>query len=248
MRVVGSIFRKVPVQSLMLGFLLIAGYPLLAAGTPSRPALHIIEINSTDRSFDMEVSGSRSMDGSFAVLAVAVNSETNMVRTKDIALEQTAEPPTGYVQGCPLMLGDIPVNIFVTRTGRQLSLQLMPVKDRACLQAKAVRLVSPKGKRLKPKGKASKPIVIGIGVGRGSGGSVSSGSATIIGGGPADSGTGPENLTFTFSKGLPRAPLGPGWTWRITGFDGCREKKTELRVAVDRLIACKRQPRDQNTK
>ena len=151
---------------------------------------------------------------------------------------QTIEVSDQPVQGCPLVLGDASLNTTVSRGDGALLLKMEPVRYGSCSRFKGLRLISPEGKKLKPrkiKPKRSRRGHISIGVGRRSGGST--GGSIFVSGGP--SGYAKSNrITYVFEKGLPEGSLGPGWTWAIKTFDRCTRTKEELHIPVDYLVSC----------
>lgn len=131
---------------------------------------------------------------------------------------------------CTLAFGQTSVQASVARTAQALTLTLDPA-DRACLQVKRVRLLSPSGKRLKPQGAARAPVSIGVGVGTGSGGR----SASIfVSGGAA----GADPGVYRFLRHLPAGAPGAGWVWLIEAVNGCRQERFALRVPAPQLASC----------
>ncbi len=151
---------------------------------------------------------------------------------------QTIQVSDQPVQGCPLVLGDASLNTTVSRGDGVLLLKMEPVRYGSCSRFKALRLITPEGKKLKPKKikpKRSGRTSISIGVGRRSGGST--GSSVFVAGGP--SGYAKSNcITYVFEKGLPEGSLGPGWTWAIKTYDRCTKTREELHISVDQLVPC----------
>jgi hypothetical protein len=151
---------------------------------------------------------------------------------------QTIQVSSQPVQGCPLVLGDASLDMTVSRGDGALLLKMEPVRYGSCSRFKSLRLITPEGKKLKPKKikpKRSGRTSISIGVGRRSGGST--GGSIFVSGGP--SGYAKSNrITYVFEKGLPAGSLGPGWTWAIKTFDRCTRSKEELHIPVDHLVSC----------
>jgi len=151
---------------------------------------------------------------------------------------QTIQVSSQPVQGCPLVLGDASLDMTVSRGDGALLLKMEPVRYGSCSRFKSLRLISPEGKRLKPrkiKPKRSGRAHISIGVGRRSGGST--GGSIFVSGGP--SGYAKSNrITYVFEKGLPAGSLGPGWTWAIKTYDRCTKTREELHIPVDQLVPC----------
>lgn len=166
--------------------------------------------------------------GSVIVLAAAGTSSSG----------QTIQVSNQLVQGCPLVLGDASFNTTVSRGDGVLLLKMEPVRYGSCSRFKALRLISPEGKKLKPrkiKPKRSGGGHLSIGVGRSSGGST--GSSVFVSGGPSGYATS-NRITYVFEKGLPEEPLGLGWTWAIKTFDRCTKTKIERHIPVDHLVSC----------
>lgn len=153
---------------------------------------------------------------------------------------ETIAAPREARQGCPLMFGDIPVNIFLSRAGRNMFVELVPVKDRYCLRVKALRLVNPTGKKLKPKKlkpKRKGGTHVTVGVGRRSGGST--GVGILVAGAPGGGySSGSNGYTYRFGKGLPDGRLGTGWIWTIKAYDACRDNAVQMRIPADELVPC----------
>ncbi len=151
---------------------------------------------------------------------------------------QTIQVSNQPVQGCPLVLGDASFNTTVSRGDGALLLKMEPVRYGSCSRFKALRLISPEGKKLKPrkiKPKRSGRGHISIGVGRRSGGST--GGSVFVSGGP--SGYAKSNrITYVFEKGLPGGSLGPDWIWAIKTFDRCTKTREERHIPVDHLLSC----------
>ena len=149
----------------------------------------------------------------------------------------------GPVPGCPLVLGDSSFNTTVSREDGALLLKMEPFRYGNCSRFKALRLITPEGKKLKPrKIRPKRPggARISFGIGRSSGGS-SSGSST---GGSVSASGGPSayatsnRVTYAFKKGLPEDPLGSDWIWAIKTFDRCTRTKKERHILVDHLASC----------
>ncbi|MFQ5759740.1 MAG: hypothetical protein ACE5HM_02070 [Acidiferrobacterales bacterium] len=154
---------------------------------------------------------------------------------------QTIDVSDQPVQGCPLVLGDASFDTTVSHDDKALLLKMETVRYGSCSRFKTLRLITPEGKKLKPrkiKPKRSGRTSISIGVGRRSGGSSSTGGSVFVQGGPSG-GYGVSNyVTYVFERGLPEGALGSDWIWAIKTFDRCTRTKEELHVPVDYLISC----------
>lgn len=145
------------------------------------------------------------------------------------------------VQGCPLILGDASFNTTVSRDDKALLLKMETVRYGSCSRFKTLRLVTPEGKKLKPrkiKPKRSGRTSISIGVGRRSGGSSSTGGSVFVQGGPSGGYSVSNYVTYVFERGLPEGALGSDWIWAIKTFDRCVKIKRELHISVNDLVSC----------
>lgn len=148
------------------------------------------------------------------------------------------------VPGCPLVLGDSSFNTTVSRHDGALLFKMEPFRYGNCSRFKALRLMTPEGKKLKPrKIKPKRPggARISFGIGHRSGGSSSTSSSTggsvSVSGGASGYATS-NRVTYVFEKGLPEGSLGPDWIWAIKTFDRCTRTKGERRIRVDHLVSC----------
>ena len=152
---------------------------------------------------------------------------------------QTIQVSNQPVQGCPLVLGDASFDTTVSRGDEALLLKMEPVRYGSCSRFKALRLISPEGKKLKPrkiKPKRSGGGRISIGVGRRSGGST--GGSVFVHGGSSGAYGRSNRITYVFERGLPEGTLGPDWIWAIKTFDRCTKTKEERHIPVDHLVSC----------
>jgi hypothetical protein len=152
---------------------------------------------------------------------------------------QTINVSDQFVQGCPLVLGDVSFHTTVSHRDGALLLKMEPVRQGSCSRFKALRLISPDGKRLKPrkiKPRRAGRGRISIGVGRRSGGST--GGSVFVHGGPSGGYGGSNHITYVFERGLPAGTLGSEWMWVIKTFDRCTKTREELQIPVDQLLSC----------
>ncbi len=155
----------------------------------------------------------------------------SLLLRSDAAIAVSGGPPQA-VQDCSFAAGTIAVGASMERSPEALTLTLVPA-DRACLHVTSVRLLTPAGKRLKPKrARARAPGSIGIGIGVG--GSGGSGSIFVTGGGASTTAGG----QYRFTQRLPADAPGPGWIWLIEAVNGCRQESFSLRVPAERLAGC----------
>ncbi len=153
---------------------------------------------------------------------------------------QTVNVSDQSVPGCPLVLGDTSFNTNVSRDNGTLLLKMEPVRYGSCSRLKALRLMNPDGKRLKPKKikpKRAGRARISFGIGRRSGGSSGTGGSVSVSGGPSGYATS-NFVTYAFAKDLPEGSLGPDWMWIIKMFDRCTKTREELQIPVDQLPSC----------
>ena len=148
-------------------------------------------------------------------------------------------PPSDRpVPGCPLVLGDAALNTTITRRDSVLLLKTEPVRYGSCSRFKTLRLITPEGKKLKPrkiKPRRSGRASISIGVGHRSGGGT---GGSVFVHGPSGGYGGSNRITYVFERGLPEGTLGSGWIWAIKTFDRCTRTKEVLHIPVDQLVSC----------